>query len=483
MTPDARPLAEVKVAKLKDCPMLTAGCINPTTLHSWYSACRRYMKHADKKADEIISIVADTMMEPRLMTWYQAGQARINKLTLNQYIDELAGLVLEKKWDHKLWQKILASSQGDQAFIDWKIELENYNAILTTSSPSYALTADRLMAQLNANLNESLKGSLTMEPVLATSFDACNKPADHKYLPKLTDQEKQLLNEHDGCTRCRTFYAGHHSDTCPMKASGTFPDAMNYRSLTVSMVEAAKPRVAAAFVKAAPCDDNTNSYVSLSKPTPFTVPHLYAALDLTGPAMREFPLPIRALLDVGCPAVIISASLADQLGLRCYDLPLEEDNLSSLLDALLRCREYVRLRVRLGNGKWKSGTFRAKVNTGLPIPLILGLPFLATEHIVIDVNLRTAIDKRTGYDLISPPLLPAPPMAPPYAPPLPTPKKVKPPTPITLEEASEPALVGYLLPEPIVALIREHIEVLTELKLMNEKDCKFKEKFRDRFPI
>ncbi|KIJ27865.1 hypothetical protein M422DRAFT_37603, partial [Sphaerobolus stellatus SS14] len=222
------------------------------------------------------------------------------------------------KWDHKLRQKILASSQGDRAFIDRKIELENYNAILTTSSPSYALTADRLLAQLDANISEDLKGSLTTEPVLATTFDAwCveiqerddrlheekeriqsmidannvarafrhsdkkgtllsrisdspttpryapattnNKPADRKYLPKLTDQDKQLLNEHEGCTRCRTFYTGHRSDTCPMKASGTFPDATNYRTLTASMAEAARPRVAAAFIEAAPCDDDTDS--------------------------------------------------------------------------------------------------------------------------------------------------------------------------------------------------------------------------------
>ena len=46
--------------------------------------------------------------------------------------------------------------------------------------------------------------------------------------------------------------------------------------------------------------------------------------------------------------------------------------------------------------------FRAKVNTGLPVPLILGMPFLSTQHIVIDSNSHTAKDKQTGYDLLNP---------------------------------------------------------------------------------
>lgn len=46
-----------------------------------------------------------------------------------------------------------------------------------------------------------------------------------------------------------------------------------------------------------------------------------------------------------------------------------------------------------------------KVNTGLLIPLILGLPFLAVEHIVIDVEVQTAIDKCTQYNLITPKIL------------------------------------------------------------------------------
>ncbi|KIJ52913.1 hypothetical protein M422DRAFT_242864 [Sphaerobolus stellatus SS14] len=55
-------------------------------------------------------------------------------------------------------------------FLDWKIKLENVNAILLTSAPTLTLTKDVLKNQLNANLNEDLKDSLTNEPVLASTL-------------------------------------------------------------------------------------------------------------------------------------------------------------------------------------------------------------------------------------------------------------------------------------------------------------------------
>ena len=138
---------------MKDCPILTAWRITPLDLQS------RYMKHADKKTTEIVSFIAEAMLKPRLIAWYQAGQARINALTLEKYLEELSNLVLEKNWAHKIWDTIISSKQGNRTFIDWKIEVETLNAILTTSSPPHALTKASLKIQLEANLNSELKST------------------------------------------------------------------------------------------------------------------------------------------------------------------------------------------------------------------------------------------------------------------------------------------------------------------------------------
>ena len=112
------------------------------------------------------------MLEPRLIAWYQARQACIDALTLTQYLEELAQLVLEKNWVHKIRDTIISSKQGSHTFIDWKIEIENLNAILTTSSPTHALTEDGLKIQLEANLNFELKTNLLNEPTLSNKLDA-----------------------------------------------------------------------------------------------------------------------------------------------------------------------------------------------------------------------------------------------------------------------------------------------------------------------
>jgi hypothetical protein len=51
---------------------------------------------------------------------------------------------------------------------------------------------------------------------------------------------------------------------------------------------------------------------------------------------------------------------------------------------------------------WKARKIRALVAPSLCTPLILGLPFLAANHIVIDHEARTVIDKRTKFNLLNP---------------------------------------------------------------------------------
>lgn len=112
------------------------------------------------------------MFEPRLVAWYQADQTRIDGLTLNAYLLKLSQLVLEKNWAHDILETILFSSQGDRIFINWKIEMENLNAILTTAAPVRALSRDQLRVQLQSNLHPDMRLSLSLEPVMVTNLAA-----------------------------------------------------------------------------------------------------------------------------------------------------------------------------------------------------------------------------------------------------------------------------------------------------------------------
>lgn len=549
---ETQAMAQVIVTKMKDCPILTEGRITPLTLQSWTLACKRYMKHAEKKPNEIVSFVAEAILEPRLIGWYQADQGRIDLLSLDDYLKELASLVLDKNWAHDIQEQILSSRQGDRVFIDWKIEVENLNAILMTSTPSYALSRASLKNQLHANLNPDLHLHLNSLPPISsdladwsmevkerdeqlkaerertqrmidashalraarrgekkslaeritaapnssnatrhTSSSANTTP--RLQLPPLTPAEKLLLNENDGCTRCRKLFVSHRHLNCPMTANNTWPDVSTYVTLTADSVKARNP----ASHAAGPADEDSDSYVTLSASvhtpsspslppdppdSPFTVPHLFVKLEMTGPSIPDFPIRVKSLLDIGCPSTVISDKLIRQLGLRRYPLSSTEDNLSTLSNLPMTCTEYVKLKVTSGRGQWKSGTIRAKVHVGLLVPIILGMPFLDCEHIVIDCKARTAIDRRSGYDILNPPPRSARSITPEPQVPPPTPKKIKATCPSTLEEAREPALAGYLLPAPVIAEVREHIETLAFQTRLEKRDVYMKEKYADRFP-
>ena len=308
-------------------------------------------------------------------------------------------------------------------------------------------------------------------------------------IPMLTDTKRTLLNNHEGCTRCRRFYAGHRSHDCPMTLNNTWPDPAKYKTLTPAMAEAAKrPRVVAAFAPLTGEEsDDYNSYNEddydddtyvpcTTPPSPsFTEPHLFITVEVTGPATLEFPLSVKALPDIGCPSTVISCQLATELGLRRYPLPSREDNLLSLSGEALGAKEYVKLRVSVGKGSWRSKTFRAKVHKDLPIPIILGIPFLSSERLVIDAEQRTVTVKDTGIDLANPET-PEREWAPECVTPPPTPPKPKPPP------AKRQIFCRIQISRKLLVAVQTRIETLTFEDKLRRRDRELKREYVDCFP-
>ena len=111
------------------------------------------------------------------------------------------------------------------------------------------------------------------------------------------------------------------------------------------------------------------------------------------------------------------------------------------------------------------------------------MSFLSSEQIVIDTHEQLAINKQTGFDLLNPPPGIPQPQGKQWTMPPPTPKKIRPPKPPTLENSGAPALAGCMLPGPIMATVWDHIKGLAFQELLKEKDAKMKLKFADRFSL
>ena len=114
----------------------------------------------------------------------------------------------------------------------------------------------------------------TPKPTTATSA-----PALEWYPPKLTQAEKSLLWSHQGCTKCRKFYAGHQVKECTVG----FPTKASYRALTPEMATRAQAAHEKCASEANPAEDlpqveEVPSSESEYVPPSFDEPHLYPQL-------------------------------------------------------------------------------------------------------------------------------------------------------------------------------------------------------------
>ena len=147
--------------------------------------------------------------------------------------------------------------------------------------------------------------------------------------------------------------------------------------------------------------------------SPLHVPHLYWCC-LTSGKNQEFPVTFNALIDHGSSSVLIRESLANELGLRRrrlrnpFSAELAMENDGQKIE--IQFSDYVKLQLHDPSALWSSKTVRAIVALGLCAPMILGLPFLEHNDIVVDASARTAIDKKSAFDLLNPviPVKPVP---------------------------------------------------------------------------
>lgn len=127
--------------------------------------------------------------------------------------------------------------------------------------------------------------------------------------------------------------------------------------------------------------------------------------------MADFPVEVRGLVDSGAHLVLIQPELAKLLGLRLFRLEkpiavsVTMQNDSKKITTL---RDFVKIAPFSPDSQWTSRTVRAIVAPGLCAPIIFGLPFLECNSLVIDAEARSVVDKRSGFDLLNPPVIPVP---------------------------------------------------------------------------
>jgi predicted aspartyl protease len=456
--------ARVEQSSASKPPFLTLGEVTHEALRSWEMGCSQFFMHKSIPEEDMVKKIAWGMQDPQIQDWYLTNQDEIDAMTFKEYMAEVRNMWLPVGWADIVRRKMLASTQGQRPFSEWAIEVQSQNTLLrgtTLHLPLYHLES-HMNAELAADyhtenvVEEDLRKWIEKVRLLdekrlcylarqkeavemalraeRARYNNDKKPTAHNRfssngntttkssggtskaftrLPSLTETERQLLRDNDGCFKCQEPFAGHTSSNC----SKGFPDGAIYKLLTASLVATKKVKngkdvvaavdvnedseVVAVVMPSAVLGDGTDSGEECV--APLQTPHLRWECLVDGPAVSS-PITVSTLIDHGSSLVLIGEELADKLGLRCcqlakplpISLALSKDKNAFLL------LQYVKFACTSLDQAYTSRTVRAIVALNLCTPLLLGGPFLKYNRIVIDHELRTCIAKDANYDLLQP---------------------------------------------------------------------------------
>jgi hypothetical protein len=252
-----------------------------------------------------------------------------------------------------------------------------------------------------------------MTMMTASSSNSYNTP-----LPHLTNDKKALLSKYLGCSKCLTFYAGHISPTCKV-GQYSLEACKNITPEHAAKAKAAweKKQVSMHVAMVFEESDEKDYFDDCIEegegdeymPHPFFFPkHLKWTCCINTPFTCA-PTPVSMLIDHGSPPVLISSELIKILGLipkplfkpfSVYGAFMKEKRNP---DSKLLLSQYCKLHIQSPNTVWKSKAINTIICPQLHTDLILSLDFLLKNHIVVDANLCTVINKSMGYNLLNPP--------------------------------------------------------------------------------
>ncbi|KAJ3480306.1 hypothetical protein NLI96_g8441 [Meripilus lineatus] len=468
-----RPLATVESPSAKHVPILTPGKVTPEILVDWFAECENYFDEKTIADDEKVSKVLSGLKDPLIKAWINPNRTRIKGFSWKTFQAEIKKELLPRDWVDKFRFGLANRHQDEnEEFWDFANHFESMNSVLLGTE--HYLEGRPFIDKITANTCEDLRIAIltkkglkeitefvewretvaTMDEkrlsernkflkLLAATRASTNTstPSSHAAtpsnsntntnnprLPKLTEEERVLLVKHDGCYKCRRFYAGHCAPQCP----NNFPDAKSYRQLSENDALAAArkgkqvaqrtvaavadplgsgstaPLTTIAAVRASPSalttgvlGYGTDSDDDLCVPLPpLFVSHLYWNAILHNSHGPTWPRAVKMLIDSGSPTVLIREDIASTFELRRRRLPenLPLGNAWGTENSV--ATEWVKLRVSTPCNTWTSITVMAIVAPRLCAPVLLGRSFLKPNKLSEDHENDRLIHNPTGMDFL-----------------------------------------------------------------------------------
>ena len=474
-------------------PQLSNSEISPKSVKDFKNHCLNYFVNAKGGIEDDVKVarILGCFENDLVNDWISVNRERFTMLSFPDFMIEFCARWLPHDWEQTLRSKIFSARlyAKKQCFEDWAASIQSMNVSLW-GTPSH-LDDNRIRLQLEAGLDEELQTAardakaheeLLLHPWISKIKDLDNrriiqhkrvaeaveeamksnkKPfsssryantpdsktpppsasSTREFPPKLTEEERRLLMENQGCLKCRKFFAGHRAHQCTSSISGK-----GYKTITAQdahqakSAHSAKTNTASQMNTVASISDASNtqpddfvaavfptlpsgvlgdgsfsegsdaSFSSVSEPPPLKSKHFIWNCSLTGPSVT-FPVTKPSLIDNGCHMVLIRPDIVEELGLPIFALQQPEEvdvAISFSKSGITRKKHslvhYVKLWPFSSDSIFQSRLVHAVICPGLCMPVIFGLPFLEVNDIICDHRNHVCIvrDKNLNYNLLKP---------------------------------------------------------------------------------
>ena len=270
--------AELIISSASKPPVLTAGKLSPELLRQFENACRSYFRTKENlDPAEYVLRIAGGLQDPMIADWYWVGHEHLDEMSFDEFMRELRGKWLSKDWEQDIRRRVLGTKQTG-AFWEWTVSIRSLNTLLRNTEhhlsdaallnqmeanldPSLAAACDdekisdrdldrwidavktldekitrathrqkayaeEAVARATLKRNGKAAGlseqgriynrntnTSTAAPIADNARAAGSTSAGPK-LPRITPSERTLLNDFEGCVKCRKFFAGHRARDC-----------------------------------------------------------------------------------------------------------------------------------------------------------------------------------------------------------------------------------------------------------------------------
>jgi len=561
-------------------PILHAGDISPVVMRDFEDACRGYFETKEIPSDKHVRKILAGLKDSRIRDWLSTERDRLTGVTFDVFMTEFRAGFLDENWEEQVRRELGSMTQRNETFWDFAIRLQAKNSLLVNTASH--LNVDGLHHRLEAGMSEDLAlrcvnkkisraGTLKQwitdvkriddlmraerkefetiakqtremnrrNNLLTEVSNRTNTSGEGRArLPRLTDSERALLQNNEGCFKCRKFFAGHLSKNCP----NSYPDPNTYKPLTsaditrsrrdtqdnaqnvphskldrnksskIAAITQAELSMEDSFVATQPhpiavvvgkpdtiaymppnssnvvegdSDSDGSLHERVRERVPICSPHIIFNCIVHASANAD-DLPTECLMDGGSQPVVIENAQVDRLALkrRKLHVPVTVDvafSTSSKEHCIYSLTEWVKLKVSDPTRQWTSRTVKALIVPKLCYPIILGRPFLKANKLVIDHDTDTVVHKPSGVNILNLPPEPAQPREAPHAI-LADTSSLKTSFEKVLRELLCKTVVKPAEPCSVannhIAAIREKIETLAGKEELNLLGKKIKEKFK-----